>query len=338
MLIQLTKREQTIAELLAKLDQSNEDKEAISQSKEELEQRIERSTRAANTLKFDEETTRLRLIDNRLISAHWDVGATGQSTDQVGQEVELSGLRTTSGEGFADYVLYDLESGKPLAVVEAKRTALDPQKGQHQAKDYADGLEKEHGVRPVIFYTNGYEIWIWNDAHNEPPRPVHGFYSEESLKILHHQNRERKESLGQCGPDINIVDRPYQIEAIQRICEKFDSRKRRALLVQATGTGKTRVAVALSKLIVDAGWAKRILFLCDRRELRKQAKDAFAEFMPGSPWTYVGSDTHNETSKHIYMGTYPAMAKCFENFDVGFFDLVIADESHRSIYNGIWIV
>ena len=202
-----------------------------------------------------------------------------------------------------------------------------------QAKYYADGLEKEHGIRPIIFYTNGYEIFIWNDAKTEPPRQLFGFYSRDSLEYEHFQAREREEKLGELHPKEHIVDRLYQIEAIKRVSEKFDQRRRKALLIQATGTGKTRVAIGLCELMIRAKWAKRILFLCDRRELRKQAGNAFDEFLKDEPRVLVSNRTSEDRNKRIYLATYPAMMKCFQNFDVGFFDLIIADESHRSIYN-----
>ncbi|MDP6599566.1 MAG: DEAD/DEAH box helicase family protein [Candidatus Poribacteria bacterium] len=336
LLDQLAEREKTISELLVKLDSAASEKATTILSygpNKQLELKVAQANEAANALNFDEETTRRRLIDNLLAGVDWKVGATGKDTNEVYQEMELDGLGTETGKGWADYVLMDEVSGTPLAVIEAKRTVHDAQKGQHQAKDYANGLEKKYGVRPIIFYTNGYDIWIWNDAKNEPPRSLYGFYSKESLKKLHFQNKERAETLSQLGPDTKIVDRLYQFESIQRICEKFDGRRRKALLVQATGTGKTRVVVALSKLMMEANWARRILFLCDRRELRKQAKDVFVEFIPGATWTYIGRETHNEKNKRIYLGTYPAMIRCFENFDVGFFDLIIVDEAHRSIFN-----
>ena len=132
---------------------------------------------------------------------------------------------------------------------------------------------------------------------------------------------------------IDITDRPYQIEAIKRVLEKFENKGRKALVVQATGTGKTRVAISLCEVLTRANWVKRILFLCDRRELRKQAKNVFSEFLSGSPLTILNASTSKDRDKRIYLATYPAMNQYFQSFDVGFFDLIIADESHRSIYN-----
>ena len=287
--------------------------------------------KVATFLQFNEETTRRRLIDQALLAAGWNVGEAGKNTDQVKQELPLSGLRSTkSGDGRADYVLYG-DDGKPLAVVEAKRTAKDVKEGAEQAREYADALEKGTGVRPVIFFTNGADTFLWDDAQSYPWRKVYGFYSKDSLEYLTHQ-RANKTALATVEPSLAIANRLYQLEAVKRVCERFSSKFRKALLVQATGTGKTRVAISLCDVLMRAGWVKRILFLCDRRELRKQADRVFKEFMPGEPRIIVDSNTSSDRSKRIYLATYPAMMQCFEDFDVGFFDLIIADESHRSVY------
>jgi len=296
----------------------------------ELEKLKEEGQKVASVLQFNEETTRHRLIDQALLEAGWDVGARGRNTDEVRQEVQLFTMPTESGAGFADYVLYG-DDGKPLAVIEAKKTAKDARVGGEQARMYATCLEKETGVRPVIFFTNGVDIFLWDDVQGYPYRKVYGFYSKDSLEYLVHQ-RTNKKALANVEPNLAIANRMYQLEAVKRVGERFSNKFRKALLVQATGTGKTRVAVSLCDTLMRAGWAKRILFLCDRRELRKQADRVFKEFMPGEPRVVVDSSTSQDRDKRIYLATYPAMMKCFEDFDVGFFDLIIADESHRSIY------
>jgi len=328
----LAEQEALMANLLQDLEKARAQAEAAEKSEEEKKTALTHAQQAANALEFSEEETRLQLIDEQLLAAGWDVGPRGQDTAEVAQEMKVLHQPTDSGEGWADYIL-KAENGKPLAVIECKKTAEDAAKGKMQARYYADGLEKEHGIRPVIFYTNGYEIFIWNDAKGEPPRPLFGFYSRDSLEYEHFQAQEREDKLGQLHPKERIVDRLYQIEAIKRVSERFDQRRRKALIIQATGTGKTRVAIALCELMIRAKWAKRILFLCDRRELRKQAGDAFDEHLPHEPRVFVSNRTSEDRNKRIYLATYPAMMKCFQNFDVGFFDLVIADESHRSIYN-----
>lgn len=288
---------------------------------------------AVDPLSFNEEQTRRYLIDLMLAEVGWKVGPDHTSTHEVKKEVAVSDQPTDSGVGYADYVLVD-DNDKPLGVIEAKKTSKSVEIGRTQAKCYADGLEAEHGQRPVIFYTNGYDLWIWNDAAGEPPRKIYGYYSKDSLQHLHFQRKERLPA-SQVGPDKTkgIITRMYQFEAVRRVVENFAQKKRKALLVQATGTGKTRVAISLCDALIQARWAKRILFLCDRRELRKQAHNAFKEFLPSENRTYVTSETANDRTKRIYLGTYPAMMKVFETFDPGFFDLIVADESHRSLYN-----
>lgn len=286
---------------------------------------------AIDPLAYSEEETRKYLIDQMLADEGWDVGKGMSNTAEVLKEAPVKYQVGASGSGKADYVLDD-DNGKPLGVVEAKKTAVDPQIGGKQAEQYADGLEKEYGQRPVIFYTNGYDLWIWNDKAGEPPRKIYGFYSKDSLQHIHYQ-RTAKKPVSEVSANPEIAGRMYQIEAVRRVVEKFAEKKRKALLVQATGTGKTRVAVSLCDAMIKANWAKRILFLCDRRELRRQANNAFNEFLPSLPRTYVTGNSAGNTKDRIFLSTYPAMMKIYETFDVGFFDLIIADESHRSLYN-----
>jgi type I restriction enzyme, R subunit len=300
------------------------------QNASELNRLRDEGKKVASALKFNESTTRRRLIDQALLAAGWNVGAFGVNTDQVKQEVKLTGLPTTTGNGFADYVLYG-DDGKPLAVIEAKRTAKDARQGCEQARQYANSLEKETGIRPIIFFTNGIDIFLWDDVQKYPYRKVYGFYAKDSLEYLVYQ-RLGKKVLAHVAPNLVIADRMYQLEAVKRVTERFEGNFRKALIVQATGTGKTRVAISLCDVLMRAGWVKRILFLCDRKELRRQADRAFKEFMPGEPRVVVDASTANNRDKRIYLATYQAMMKACEDFDVGFFDLIIADESHRSIY------
>ena len=328
----LAEQEALMAKLLADLETARSQAEAAQKSEEELKFILKQAQQAASVLDFSEEETRFKLIDEQLAAAGWKVGNRGQSTAQIGQEVEVLHQPTDSGLGYADYVFWD-ENGKPLGVLETKKTAVDADRGKMQAKYYADGLEKMHGQRPVIFYSNGYETFIWDDAKGEPPRPLFGFYSQDSLQYCLFQSEERTQELASLNPKEAIIDRLYQIEATKRVGENFDKRRRKGLIIQATGTGKTRVAIGICELMIRARWAKRILFLCDRKELRKQALNAFGEFLPAEPTVIVNSRTAQDRKKRIYLATYPAMMRCFQNFDVGFFDLIIADESHRSIYN-----
>lgn len=297
----------------------------------QLEHVFAKGKATASELAFNEETTRKRLIDAMLADAGWNIGDNGADTDEVTQEEPVKYQPTASGTGYADYVLWD-DNGKPLATVEIKKTAVNPELGRKQNELYADGLEKEYGQRPVIIYSNGFDTWIWDDAQGQPPRKLFGFYSKDSLQYLIFQ-RGAKKDLASVAPNPNIAGRLYQLETLRRVTERFSNKFRKALIVQATGTGKTRVAIGLVELLSRARWAKRVLFLCDRRELRKQAKNAFNDFLPGEPLTIVGARTAQDREKRIYLATYPAMKQVFQTFDVGFFDLIIADESHRSIYN-----
>lgn len=328
----LAKQEAQTEKLLRELEVARKKAKQAEATAEELKAAAEKGQQSAKTLDFDEATTRTRLIDSLLVSAGWNVGSGGKNTDDVGQEVEVVYVGDHEGKGRCDYVLYRIEDGLALAVVEAKKTSIDPEVGREQARMYADAIAaKQGGRRPVIFCTNGCETTIWNDANNEPPRQIFGFYSRDSLEYLLTQNEERLPADQiEVHPKFGI--RRYQLEAIKRVTERFAAKHRKALIIQATGTGKTRVAIALCDAMMAAGWAKRILFLCDRRELRKQAKENFQQYID-EPLTYVTADTYKEREHRIYLATYPAMMKVFESFDVGFFDLVICDESHRSIYN-----
>lgn len=298
-----------------------------------LERTGQFSLDTANQLRFTEDNTRKWLIDRDLRMAGWDVPKGTTSNESVGQEVEVSYQATTTGKGYCDYVLWD-DNGKPLAVVEAKKTLIDARTGQEQAKQYADALEKQHGQRPMIFFTNGHDIWVWDDAGGYPPRSVYGFYSKDTLQYrIGFQRREKLDLLKDVRPDADIAGYLHQIESITRVAERFSQRHRRALVVQATGTGKTRVAISLAKLLIEARWVKRVLFLCDRKELRKQAKNAFNDFVREPIYVIGQANDVGKMDARIYIGIYQGLINDYESFDVGFFDLIIADESHRSIYN-----
>lgn len=327
----LAAQEAQMQKLLQDLESTRQLAARAEKTIEEQRAILAKANQAADTLQFDEQTTRKLLIDQLLVQAGWKVGPDDESTSEVGKEVEIPHQPTETGIGYADYVLWG-DDGKPLGVIEAKKTSLGAEKGRAQAKCYADGLEKQFGQRPVIFYTNGYDIYIWDDAKGDVPRRIYGFYSKDSLQRCTWKT-DARQPLPALGPKPEVVDRPYQIEAVKRVCEHFAQHRRKALIVQATGTGKTRVAVSLAELLIRARWAKRVLFLCDRRELRKQAHNVFAKYLEAEPRVYVTASTAQDRNQSIYLATYPAMMKCFQNFDVGFFDLIIADESHRSIYN-----
>ncbi|MDJ0391080.1 DEAD/DEAH box helicase family protein [Roseomonas sp. E05] len=282
-----------------------------------------------DTHDYAEAQTRDLYIDSLLREAGWDPNAPGVA------EVPVTGMPNATGTGFADYVLWGAD-GKPLAVVEAKATRHSPAKGQHQAKLYADCLEQMHGQRPVIFTTNGYEHWIWDDTAY-PPREVQGFYRREELELLV-QRRTTRRPLGETEIRASIAERPYQTRAIRRIGETFEQESRRkALVVMATGAGKTRTVIALCDLLMRANWAKRILFLADRTALVKQAVNAFKTHLPEvAP---VNLLTDRGAQGRVYVSTYPTMMTLIDEvgpngrrFGPGHFDLIIVDEAHRSIY------
>ncbi len=277
-----------------------------------------------------EAQTRDAFIDVLLGEAGWRFTRPGHDT-----EVPVTGMPNASGQGFVDYVLWG-DDGKPLGLVEAKRTTKDPRAGQQQAKLYADCLEAQYGQRPVIFYTNGYEHWIWDDQRY-PPRPIQGFLTKDEL-ALSVRRRETRRPLSEVEVDPAIVERFYQTRAIRRVTEAFDKdRLRRALLVMATGSGKTRTVIALSDVMMKANWARRILFLADRVALVNQGAGAFRKFLPSA--SPVNLITDRAATGRVYLSTYPTMMKLIDEtgdgqrrFGPGHFDLIVIDEAHRSVY------
>jgi type I restriction enzyme, R subunit len=292
------------------------------------------AARAANTARPDrhdygEAATRDQFIDLMLREAGWDPAAPGVA------EFEVAGMPNPTGRGFVDYVLWG-DDGKPLGLLEAKATRHDAHKGQVQARLYADCLEQMFQQRPIIFCSNGYEHVIWDDTHL-PPRRVQGFHTKEDLALMI-QRRTTRKSLADATIDNTIVERPYQFRAIRHIGESFEVHKsRKALVVMATGAGKTRLVIALSDLLMRCNWAKRILFLADRVALVNQAVGAFKKFLPGAP--PVNLLTDKATDGRMFVSTYPTMMSLIgeeksgqRRFGVGHFDLVVVDEAHRSIY------
>ncbi len=288
---------------------------------------------------YSETETRDYFIDLLLKEAGWPLD---QPRDR---EFEVAGMPafasgsgvagSASGKGYVDYVLWG-DDGKPLGIVEAKRTRRDARVGQQQAKLYADCLEHQFGQRPVIFYSNGYEHWIWDDA-NYPPRAVQGFYKKTELELLV-QRRSTRKPLASTSINPAIVERFYQTRGIRRIAESFErDRDRKALLVMATGAGKTRTVIALADLLMRANWAKRILFLADRVALVNQAVNAFKRHLPdASPVNLV---TEKDAEGRVFVSTYPTMMGLIDEatdgqrrFGAGHFDLLIIDEAHRSVF------
>jgi len=278
---------------------------------------------------YSEAETRDYFIDLLLKEAGWALA------NPQDREFPVTGMPNNTSEGFVDYVLWG-DDGKPLGVVEAKRTKRDSRVGQQQAKLYADCLEKQFGQRPVIFYSNGYDHWIWDDA-GYPPRSVQGFYKKTELELLI-QRRATRKNLADAKIDEAIVERYYQSRAIRRIGEAFErDLDRKALLIMATGAGKTRTVIALCDLLMRCNWVKRVLFLADRRPLVRQATNAFKLHFPESSPVNLLED--KEAEGRVFVSTYPTMMGLIEEsrdgqrrFGVGHFDLVIIDEAHRSVY------
>ncbi|MDF3982142.1 DEAD/DEAH box helicase family protein [Luteibacter sp. PPL554] len=277
---------------------------------------------------YDEADTRRLFIDVLLREAGWSVGVNASI------EVPLTGMPNEGGEGFADYVLWGA-SGKPLAVVEAKRSLKDPEIGRQQAKLYADCLATMTGQRPLIFYTNGNHTWLWDDRR-APPREVQGFYSREELELAI-QRRALQTDVSALPIDNNIVERSYQQRAIRAMTEALAHGRRAGLLTMATGTGKTRMSIALVDLLMRANWVKRVLFLADRVALVNQAVNAFKAHLPHS--SPVNLVTDKDGQGRVYLSTYPTMMGLIDQMEgerrkygVGHFDLIIIDEAHRSVY------
>lgn len=328
---ELSQKQEALQQVIAELEhQRTRNLEKLEPpARPDQQQRQRQSQQVADSLQWSEAKTRALMIDAMLLQAGWDVS----NPAQVGLEVEVDFPDNPSGKGYADYVLWG-DNGQPLAVIEAKKSGnVSLQAGREQARLYADGFERMGLQRPVIFYSNGYETFIWDDAQYNTYRPVYGLYSQDSLEYLIYQRNYREKELERFNPELSIADRPYQIEAIKTVAAHFQNQRRKALIIQATGTGKTRVAIALAELLLRTGWAKRVLFLCDRKELRVQADDAFKQNLPSEPRCVIGESGKVDQTARIYIATYPGMMNRFAQLDVGFFDLIIADESHRSIYN-----
>jgi type I restriction enzyme R subunit len=288
----------------------------------------EQNAIVVDTHDYREDETRDLFIDVLLNEAGW---ALDRDRDR---EFPVTGMPNSSDDGFVDYVLWG-DDGMPLAVVEAKRTRKDANVGQQQAKLYADALHAKYGQRPVIFYTNGYEHWMWDDSAY-PPRQVQGFYTQNQLALII-QRRTTAKPLGSLLVSDSIIDRHYQQRAVRKVAEAFEKKERRALLVMATGSGKTRTVIALSDLLIRANRAKRILFLADRIALVNQATNAFKALLPDA--APVNLISEKDTEGRVYLSTYPTMMGLIDSsgdglrrFGPGYFDLIVIDEAHRSVY------
>ena len=291
-----------------------------------------------------EKDTRQNIIDKRLAKAGWNVNDPAQVTEEldivVDENIAAESKDKYTGHLFADYALLGRD-GYPLAVVEAKKTSVNAENGQEQALIYAQKIRDNNPGRdlPFVIYSNGYEIFLW-DSERYPPRKVYGFPTRddlEKMKFLRNNSGVLAEEL----INKDIAGRPYQIQAVRSILESLENKRRNFLLVMATGTGKTRTCMSLVDVLMRTNWVQRVLFLVDRVALRDQALDAFREHLPNAPvWPkregrYVEKEF--ATDRRVYVSTYPAILNEIEDenskFSPHFFDLIVADESHRSIYN-----
>lgn len=334
---QTQKKLEDLAASLAAKDESLatllKDKTALDEEIQKLRAEVA-AAKAANaaapdTHDYNEAETRDAFIDLLLKEAGWDLTQPGKDT-----EFPVQGMPNNTGEGFVDYVLWG-EDGKPLAVVEAKRTRRSAEVGRQQAMLYADCLENQFGQRPLIFYTNGYDHWLWDDTFY-PPRQVQGFFTRDELKLAIDRRAIRK-PLESVPSDTAIVERYYQERAIRKVVATFERKQRKALLVMATGAGKTRTVIALSDVLQRANWVKRVLFLADRNALVKQAVNAFKRHLPAS--SPVNLVSERDEDGRVYVCTYQTMMGLIDEmkggqkrFGPGYFDLVVIDEAHRSVY------
>ncbi len=333
------------------LERAKESEEALRLFKEQTEearkavkaQKAERQVEVKAP--YNEAQTRLHYINADLQEVGWHDLQKGRHL-----EFHVTGMPITNdnpkGNGYVDYVLWG-DDGKPLAIIEAKRTTKDPEVGRNQASLYADCLEKMFDQRPIIFFTNGFETMLWDDVFYSAARRVYGFYSKEELEWMI-QKRDTRKDLRKAKVNPAIAGRDYQMMAIQRIAEDFvvegqegiRGNKREALLVMATGSGKTRTAAALVDVLFKRNWVKRVLFLADRNALVTQAKNSFGEHLPDLSSIDLTKEKENNTTRLVF-STYQSMMNCIDTvkskddrfYSVGHFDLIIVDEAHRSVYN-----
>jgi len=300
-------------------------------------------------MELNEFLTRKQKIDVLLKEQGWVVGDrknvitevdTKQSDFRAQNYKTISDtLRNDMDIKYVDYLLLD-GVGAPIAIVEAKRTSKDPiLTAQKQAEEYANDIKAQTGKDVFIFLSNGYEIWFW-DRERYGPRNVKGFFSQKDLERLRFQV-ETRENLTDFDIDRRIVDRTKSIECTKRVLEHLQKGNRKALIVMATGTGKTRVAMAIIDVLLKANWAQKVLFLADRKALRKQAYDeGYMQFFPEEAKSKIFSGVFNKNSR-LYASTIQTFMEIYNQKDSSGkyrispseFDVIISDEAHRSIYN-----
>lgn len=332
-------RPDELQDLYDKLSSKDKKIDEVRQENEKLRKELTEK-RKHNKENYDFTVTELSEYETRKRYIDVDLKLAGWSFDRdIREEVEVSGMPNESGKGYVDYVLYG-DNGKPLAVIEAKRTSKDSKVGQQQAKLYADCLEKQSGQRPVIFFTNGFDSFIWDDFNGYSERRVFGFYKKEELQLMI-DRRISRIALKDLDIKNEISNRYYQKEAIISVCEAMENRQRKMLLVCATGTGKTRTAISIVDVLSRHNWVKNVLFLADRKALVKQAKNNFSKLLPNLSLCNLLDNRDNPEEARMIFSTYPTMMNAIDDtkskdgkklFTTGHFDLIIIDESHRSIY------
>lgn len=288
---------------------------------------------AAKPEYMSEAKTRKIYIDLYLREAGWEVCDEKDvcMPGKAGIEIRVEGMPNNANEGFCDYVLYG-RNGLPLAVVEAKKTSVSPEKGRHQVCLYGECLKKKYGYMPILYYTNGYTIKVIDGIY--PDRELMAYHTIDELELM--IQRRSRGKITDLKISDEITNRPYQKMAITSICEHFNNNNRRGLLVMATGTGKTRVAISLVDVLARNNWVKNVLFLADRTSLVSQAKKNFSKLLPHMSICELSGSGEKDMNARLMFCTYQTMINCIDNeqktFTSGRFDLIIIDEAHRSIF------
>ncbi len=283
---------------------------------------------------MSEAETRRIYVDTYLREAGWEVVDQEHvvAPGKAGIEIEVQGMPNPHGVGYCDYVLFG-RNGRPLAVVEVKKTSVSPTKGRHQVDLYGDCLKAVYGYKPVLYYTNGYSMRVIDGLY--PDREVMAFHSIDELEWMIQQRGRGDISNIDINPE--ITGRYYQITAITNVCERLNAKQRRGLVVMATGTGKTRLAISLVDVLACNGWVKTVLFLADRTALVNQAKRNFAKFLPDWSICELSAPGDKDYNARLMFCTYQTMINYIDaedkRFTTGRFDLIIIDEAHRSIFN-----
>ena len=314
--------------LLKDLESKSKEREQMAEEMKKLRDELEKLRRE------NEQKRNMRILSKKAKRCLISSGARTSTPLSSIEEYPVVGMPDTpTGTGSVDYVLF-ADNLKPLAVIEAKRTTRDAKEGQHQAYLYANCLQQMTGFRPLIFYTNGYTTWLWDDL-NYTERKVYSVFSKKDIQRIIDRRTLQKE-FRQLNINPEITDRDYQKAAIQSVCSDFSKKKRKALLVMATGTGKTRTAVSLVDVLQDHRWITNILFLADRRELVKQAKKAFVKHMPNLSTCNLLERGEDKPTDRAIFSTYPTIMNAINDektddgqklFTPGHFDLIIVDEA-----------